>query len=70
MHTDMQQLFLLIQIPPTVDKYTDIYIYLLNHNNFLLYDSNHLTVLIVMGLFYSFAHVGLSAGVSNTAVKF
>jgi len=23
MHTDMQQLFLLIQIPPTVDKYYD-----------------------------------------------
>jgi len=57
MYTDMHQLFLLIQIPQTVDKYTDNYVYLLNHNNFLLYGSKTFTVLIVMGLFYSFGGV-------------
>jgi len=57
MYTDKHQLFLLIQIPHTVDKYTDNYIYLLNNNNFLLYGSKTLTILIVMGLFYSFGGV-------------
>jgi len=58
-HTNVHQLFVLTQIPIIVDKYTDNYkyMYLSNLNNLLSLRFKPLTVLIVMGLFYSFGGV-------------
>jgi len=56
-YTNVHQLFVLTQISLIVDKYTNNYKYLLNLNNFLSLQFKALTVLIVMGLFYSFGGV-------------
>jgi len=44
MYTDMQQLFLLIQIPPTVDKYydNDKYVSKINNNLYMFPNFNNI----------------------------
>jgi len=56
-YTNVHQLFVLTQIPLIVDEYTNNYKYHSNLNNLLSLRFKPLTVLIVMGLFYSFGGV-------------
>jgi len=60
MHTDIHQLLVLIQIPPTVDKYYDNHKYVSKSPQYHLFSSKFqpsTPVLIVMGPFDSFGDV-------------
>jgi len=56
-YTNVHQLLVITQIPLIVDKCTDNYKYLSKINNLLSLRFKAVTVLIVMGLFYSFGGV-------------
>jgi len=55
----MYKLFLLSQLPPTVDKYYDNnkYVSKINNNLYIILSFNGLSDLIVMGRFPSFGDV-------------
>jgi len=78
MHTDIYQLFVLLQILPTVDKYFDNHKYASNFQQYLLFYFKiptvlfsqsgwaDPTVLVASNAASYYVHVGLSTGVSNT----